>query len=91
MEAVNHKENLLKKLESMVDHWNKGDVESSQKDYQYMLGYCESANIDFNNLNKEFFNKFISTKQALDRIRNKAYPKTFEVYRKIYRTRKFYI
>ncbi|HOY46582.1 MAG TPA: helix-turn-helix domain-containing protein [Candidatus Dojkabacteria bacterium] len=41
--------------------------------------------IDFNNLNKEFFNKFISTKQALDRIRNKAYPKTFEVYRKIYR------
>gem|GEM_PF-4567988 len=41
--------------------------------------------IDFNNLNKEFFNKFISTKQALDRIRNKSYPKSMEVYHKIYR------
>lgn len=46
----NHKQTLLKKLESMVDNWNKGDILASQKDYQYMLGYCESANIDFNNL-----------------------------------------
>jgi DNA-binding winged helix-turn-helix (wHTH) protein len=41
--------------------------------------------IDFNNLDKQFFNKFISTKQALDRIRNKSYPKALEVYHKLYK------
>lgn len=50
METINHKEILLKKLESMVDNWYKGDVKASQKDHQYMMGYCESAKIDFNNL-----------------------------------------
>lgn len=45
-----HKQTLLKRLESMVDNWDKGDVKASQKDYEYMMGYCESANIDFNNL-----------------------------------------
>jgi len=40
--------------------------------------------IDFKNINQEFFDTFISTKQALDRIRNKSNQGAMNAYLKLY-------
>lgn len=38
---------FLSKVEEMVTAYNEGDVLQSQKCYEYLLGFCESCNIDF--------------------------------------------
>ena len=31
----------------MVDAWTTGNIKESQKNYEYIMGFCESANYDF--------------------------------------------
>jgi hypothetical protein len=38
---------ILNKIEAMVNNWAIGDVKESQKNYEYIIGFCESANYDF--------------------------------------------
>ena len=38
---------ILSKIEAMVNAWNSGDIKESQKQYEYILGWCESAGYDF--------------------------------------------
>lgn len=38
---------ILTKIEAMVDAWNQGDIAQSQKEYEYVMGWCESAGYDF--------------------------------------------
>lgn len=41
---------LLKRIDSMTKNWAMGDVLESQKDYEYILEFCASANLNFNNI-----------------------------------------
>jgi hypothetical protein len=41
---------LLARLESMAKAWAYGNVPQAQKDYDYIRGFCEGANLDFNNV-----------------------------------------
>lgn len=38
---------ILSKIEAMVEAWYNGDIKQSQKEYEYIRGFCESANYDF--------------------------------------------
>lgn len=41
---------LLTRLESLAKAWANGDVRQAQKDYDYVRGFCDGANLDFNNV-----------------------------------------
>lgn len=47
MEKKAQQDLILNKIEAMVDAWNKGDIKSSQRQYEYIMGWCESAGYDF--------------------------------------------
>lgn len=50
MSEIEMKIKLLARLESMAKAWANGDVRQAQKDYDYVRGFCEGANLDFNNV-----------------------------------------
>lgn len=50
MSEIEMKIKLLARLESMAKAWANGDVRQAQKDYDYIRGFCEGANLDFNNV-----------------------------------------
>ena len=47
MEKQEQQEQILSKIDAMVHAWNNGDIKESQKHYDYVLGWCESAGYDF--------------------------------------------
>ena len=38
---------FLSKVEEMVTLYNEGDLQGSQKCYEYLMGFCESSTTDF--------------------------------------------
>ena len=47
MDKQKQQEQILSKIDAMVSAWNSGDIEESQKHYDYILGWCESAGYEF--------------------------------------------
>ena len=47
MTKQEQQEKILNKIEAMVDAWASGNVKESQKNYEYIMGFCESAKYDF--------------------------------------------
>ena len=47
MNKQEQQQKILDKIEAMVDAWACGNVKESQKAYEYIIGFCESANYDF--------------------------------------------
>lgn len=50
MSEIEMKMKLIARLESMAKAWANGDVRQAQKDYDYVRGFCDGANLDFNNI-----------------------------------------
>lgn len=48
MDKKEQQQKILGKIEAMVDAWNCGNVKEAQKNYEYIMGFCESAKYDFN-------------------------------------------
>ena len=47
MNRQEQQQKILNKIEAMVDAWAVGDIKEAQKNYKYIMGFCESANYDF--------------------------------------------
>lgn len=47
MDKKEQQQKILGKIEAMVDAWNCGNVKDAQKNYEYVMGWCESAGYDF--------------------------------------------
>ena len=43
MNKQEQQQQILNKIEDMVNAWNSGDIKESQKHYDYILGWCETA------------------------------------------------
>lgn len=50
MTALEMRVKLLARLEALAKAWAYGDVKLAQKEYQYIRGFCDGANLDFNNV-----------------------------------------
>ncbi len=49
MTIQTHKDIIIARVESMVNHYSQGDLKKCQGDYDYIRGYCEGANINMSN------------------------------------------
>lgn len=48
MNKQEKQQKILSKIEAMVDAWASGDIKECQNNYEFIMGFCESAKYDFN-------------------------------------------
>jgi hypothetical protein len=50
MTEIEMKVKLLGHIDKIAKAWANGDVESSRREYEYVIGFCDGAGLDFSNV-----------------------------------------